>query len=45
MESEVSRLKAVSEWNEDEVSECEHEAETIGSDVHLGEDSGLRVSK
>ena len=42
VESEVSSLEGVGEGDPSEISEGKHEAETVGGDVHLGEDGRLR---
>ena len=41
VESEETRLKAVSEWHKNEVSESQHEAETVGGNIHLGQNGRL----
>ena len=41
VESEVSSLETVCEGDESEIAERKHEAEAIGSDVHLIENDDL----
>ena len=38
----VEGLQAVGEGHPDKVSECQHEAEALGGDVHGGQDGGLK---
>lgn len=43
MEGEVTRLEAINERNPGQVSNCEHEAKTVGGDVHGSEEGGFIV--
>lgn len=41
IEHQITRLEAVREGEPAEIANRQHEAESVGSDVHLGENTGL----